>query len=109
MRTQLSVGLQAVISQILLPKLNANGEVHGRIAAFEIMLATPSIRSRIRDNKTFQIRSDIQTGAKFGMVTLDACLMDHYRKGLISYDELITKSQDPDSVVSKLKEEMGRR
>ena len=43
------------------------------------------------------------------MVTLDACLMDHYRKGLISYDELITKSQDPDSVVSKLKEEMGRR
>ena len=73
-RTQLSVGLQAVISQILLPKLDANGEVHGRIAAFEIMLATPSIRSRIRDNKTFQIRSDIQTGAKFGMVTLDACL-----------------------------------
>ena len=108
-RTQLSVGLQAVISQILLPKLDANGEVHGRIAAFEIMLATPSIRSRIRDNKTFQIRSDIQTGAKFGMVTLDACLMGHYKQGLISYDELITKSQDPDTVVAKLKEEMGRR
>ena len=108
-RTQLSVGLQAVISQILLPKLDANGEVHGRIAAFEIMLATPSIRSRIRDNKTFQIRSDIQTGAKFGMVTLDACLLEHYKKGLISYDELITKSQDPDTIVSKLKEEMGRR
>ena len=104
-RTQLSVGLQAVISQILLPRADRPG----RVAAFEIMLATPSIRSRIRDNKTFQIRSDIQTGAKFGMVTLDACLMDHYRKGLISYDELITKSQDPDSVVSKLKEEMGRR
>ena len=108
-RTQLSVGLQAVISQILLPKLDVNGEVHGRIAAFEIMLATPSIRSRIRDNKTFQIRSDIQTGAKFGMVTLDACLMQHYKNGLISYDELITKSQDPDTVVAKLKEEMGRR
>ena len=108
-RTQLSVGLQAVISQILLPKLDANGEVHGRIAAFEIMLATPSIRSRIRDNKTFQIRSDIQTGAKFGMVTLDACLLDHYKNGLISYDELITKSQDPDTIVAKLKEEMGRR
>ena len=107
-RTQLAAGLQAVISQILLPKLDANGEVHGRIAAFEIMLATPSIRSRIRDNKTFQIRSDIQTGAKFGMVTLDACLMQHYKKGLISYDELITKSQDPDTVVAKLKEEMGR-
>ena len=108
-RTQLSVSMQAVISQILLPRLGPDGRVHGRIAAFEIMLATPSIRSRIRDNKTFQIRSDIQTGAKFGMVTLDACLMDHYRKGLISYDELITKSQDPETVVAKLKEEMGRR
>ena len=108
-RTQLSVSLQAVISQILLPRLGPDGQVHGRIAAFEVMLATSSIRSRIRDNKTFQIRSDIQTGAKFGMVTLDACLMDHYRKGFISYDELITKSQDPDTVVAKLKEEMGRR
>ena len=108
-RTQLSVSMQAVISQILLPRLGPDGQVHGRIAAFEIMLATSSIRSRIRDNKTFQIRSDIQTGAKYGMVTLDACLMDHYRNGRISYDELITKSQDPDTVVAKLKEEMGRR
>ena len=108
-RTQLAVGLQAVISQILLPKLGPDGKVHGRIAAFEIMLATPSVRSRIRDNKTFQIRSDIQTGAKFGMVTLDACLLEHYRNGLIRYDELVTKAQDPDSVVAKLNEEMGRR
>lgn len=108
-RTQLSVGLQAVISQILLPKLGPDGQVHGRIAAFEIMLATPSVRSRIRDNKTFQIRSDIQTGATFGMVTLDACLLEHYRNGLIRYDELVTKAQDPDSVVAKLNEEMGRR
>ena len=104
-RTQLSVGLQAVISQILLPRIDKPG----RVAAFEIMLATPSIRSRIRDNKTFQIRSDIQTGVKFGMVTLDACLLEHYRNGRISYDELITKSQDPDAIVTKLKEEMGRR
>lgn len=108
-RTQLSVGLQAVISQILLPRLGPDGQVHGRIAAFEIMLATPSVRSRIRDNKTFQIRSDIQTGAKFGMVTLDACLLEHYRNGLIRYDDLVTKAQDPDSVVAKLNEEMGRR
>ena len=108
-RTQLSVGLQAVISQILLPKLGPDGQVHGRIAAFEIMLATPSVRSRIRDNKTFQIRSDIQTGAKFGMVTLDACLLEHYRNGFIRYDELVTKAQDPDSVVAKLNEKMGRR
>ena len=107
-RTQLAAGLQAVISQILLPKLDANGEVHGRIAAFEIMISTDAVRSRIRDNKTNMIKSDIQTGAKFGMVTLDSCLTQHFKNGLISYDELITKSQDPETVVAKLKEEMGR-
>ena len=108
-RTQLAAGLQAVISQILLPKLGPDGEVHGRIAAFEIMISTDAIRSRIRDNKTNMIKSDLQTGAKYGMVTLDACLTEHYKNGFISYVELITKSQDPDTVVSKLKEEMGRR
>ena len=107
-RTQLASGLQAVISQILLPKLEPNGEVHGRIAAFEIMISTPAIQSRIRDNKTNMIKSDMQTGAKFGMVTLDSRLLEHYKAGLISYEELITKSQDPDTVVAKLKEEMGR-
>ncbi|MCR5413751.1 MAG: PilT/PilU family type 4a pilus ATPase [Kiritimatiellae bacterium] len=106
-RTQLAAGLQAVISQILLPKLDENGEVHGRIAAFEIMTSTDAIRSRIRDNKTNMIKSDLQTGAKFGMMTLDACLLKHYKDGYISYEELITKSQDPDSVVQKLKEDMG--
>jgi twitching motility protein PilT len=54
------------------------------------------------------IKSDLQTGAKFGMMTLDSSLMNLYRQGLISYEELITKSQDPDSVVQKLKEEMGQ-
>ena len=65
-RTQLAAGLQAVISQILLPKLGPDGEVHGRIAAFEIMISTDAIRSRIRDNKTNMIKSDLQTGAKYG-------------------------------------------
>ena len=106
-RTQLAAGLQAVISQILLPKLDENGEVHGRVAAFEIMTSTDAIRSRIRDNKTNMIKSDLQTGAKFGMMTLDASLTNLYKEGLISYEELITKSQDPDSVVAKLKEEMA--
>ena len=104
-RTQLAAGLQAVISQILLPKLDANGEVHGRIAAFEIMTRTDAICSRIRDNKTNMIKSDLQTGAKYGMFTLDTSLTNLYKQGLISYEELITKSQDPESVVNKLKEE----
>ena len=105
-RTQLAAGLQAVISQILLPKLDRRGEVHGRVAAFEIMTSTDAIRSRIRDNKTNMIKSDLQTGAKFGMMTLDTSLTNLYKEGLISYEDLITKSQDPDSVVQKLKEEM---
>ncbi|MCQ2368400.1 MAG: type IV pilus twitching motility protein PilT [Kiritimatiellae bacterium] len=107
-RTQLAAGLQAVISQILLPKLDENGEVHGRVAAFEIMTSTDAIKSRIRDNKTNMIKSDLQTGAKFGMQTLDAHLTSLYKEGLISYEDLITKSQDPDSIVQKLKEEMGQ-
>ena len=104
-RTQLAAGLQAVISQILLPKLDANGEVHGRVAAFEIMTRTDAICSRSRDNKTNMIKSDLQTGAKYGMFTLDTSLTNLYKQGLISYEELITKSQDPESVVNKLKEE----
>ena len=104
-RTQLAAGLQAVISQILLPKLDANGEVHGRVASFEIMTRTDAICSRIRDNKTNMIKSDLQTGAKYGMITLDAHLSGLYKQGLISYEDLITKSQDPESVVQKLKEE----
>jgi twitching motility protein PilT len=104
-RTQLAAGMQAVISQILLPKLDENGEVHGRVAAFEIMTRTDAVCSRIRDNKTNMIKSDLQTGAKYGMQTLDSHLSSLYKQGLISYEELITKSQDPDSVVQKLREE----
>ncbi len=99
-RTQLSVGLVAVISQLLLKRVDKPG----RVAAFEIMFSTPSIRSRIRDNKTFMIDSDIQTGAKFGMISLDTHLLNLYQAGIIGYDDLITKSKDPDTIVEKLKE-----
>jgi twitching motility protein PilT len=99
-RIQLSTVLQAVISQILIPRVDKPG----RVAAFEIMVNTPSIGALIRDNKTFRIQSDIQTGAKFGMVTLDSCLMAHYEAGKIAKEEVITKSQDPITIVQKLKE-----
>ncbi len=99
-RIQLSTVLQAVISQILIPRIDKAG----RVAAFEIMINTPSIGALIRDNKTFRIQSDIQTGAKFGMVTLDSCLMSHYEAGKIAKEEVITKSQDPITIVQKLKE-----
>ena len=98
-RTQLASSIVAVISQILL--VRASGK--GRIAAFEVMVATPSIQNLIRENKTFRITSDIQTGAKFGMKTLDSHLLELYRHGHISYGDLLTKSQDPESVITKLK------
>ena len=104
-RTQLSVGLVAVISQLLLVRADRPG----RIAAFEVMISTPSIRARIRDNKTFQITSDIQTGAKNGMVTLDSHLLELYLKGLIHYEDLITKAQDPDTIVQQLQEALRTR
>ena len=104
-RTQLSVGLVAVISQLLLVRADRPG----RIAAFEVMISTPSIRARIRDNKTFQITSDIQTGAKNGMVTLDAHLLELYLKGLIHYEDLITKAQDADTLVQQLQETLRAR
>jgi twitching motility protein PilT len=104
-RTQLASSILAVISQVLLIRADAKG----RVACFEIMITTPSIQALIRDNKTFRITSDIQTGAKYGMVTLDANLMILYEKGLISYENLITIAQDPQSIVAKLQGEGGRR
>lgn len=102
-RTQLSSSLVAVISQLLLKRQDKPG----RIAAFEIMLATPSIRALIRDNKTFRITSDIQTGSRWGMMTMDAHLVALYEKRVISYEDVITKAQDPDAVLQKLQGASG--
>jgi len=99
-RIQLSTVLQAVISQLLLPR----HDKPGRVAIFEIMINTPSIGALIRDNKTFRINSDIQTGAKYGMVTLDGFLMEKYSQGMISREEVVTKSQDPITIQAKLQE-----
>jgi twitching motility protein PilT len=99
-RIQLSTVMQAVISQILIPRIDKPG----RVAAFEIMINTPSIGALIRDNKTFRIQSDIQTGSKYGMVTMDSFLMDLYQKGMIAREEVINKSQDPTTVMAKLQE-----
>ena len=98
-RTQLSTSIVAVISQILLPRKDAPG----RVAAFEIMIATPSIRSLIRDNKTFRITSDLQTGGKWGMQTLDSHLIELWRSGKISYEDLVTKAQDTEEVMQTIR------
>jgi twitching motility protein PilT len=96
-RTQLSTSIIGVISQSLCKK---NGG--GRIAAYEIMVNTSSIASLIRDNKTFRITSDIQTGAALGMITLDTHLMSLVNRKLIEPDEAVEKSQDPEAMRAKL-------
>src|SRR6185503_10769872 len=99
-RIQLSTVLQAVISQLLIPRVDKPG----RVAIFEIMVNTPSVAALIRDNKTFRIQSDIQTGAKYGMVTLDSFLIEKYLAGMIAREEVITKAQDAVTIQAKLQE-----
>ena len=99
-RIQLSTVTTAIISQLLLKR----ADKPGRCAVFEIMVNTPSIAALIRDNKTFRINSDIQTGAKYGMVTLDGFLLEKYKEGIISQNDCITKSQDPQTMMQKLQE-----
>jgi twitching motility protein PilT len=90
-RTQIAVTLQAVISQTLLPRLDNVG----RIAAFEVMVATSAVRTLIREGKTFQLYHDIQTGADLGMQTLDSCLLNFIRDKKVSFEDAIAKSSNP--------------
>jgi twitching motility protein PilT len=96
-RTQLASSIQAVISQVLCKKIGG-----GRIAGYEIMINTSSIASLIRENKTFRINSDIQTGANLGMITMDTHLMSLFNRELISADECVEKAQDPVLMRDKL-------
>jgi twitching motility protein PilT len=104
-RTQLAMSLICVISQVLLPRIDKKG----RVAAFEIMITTPSIAALIRDGKTYRITSDIQTGAKYGMNTLDSHLTRLYSEGKISYGELITKAKDPEAVIQKMQQDRAKK
>ncbi len=98
-RSQLSLCIEMIISQQLLPI--ASGK--GRIAAFEILVSTPSIQNLIRENKTYRITSDLQTGGKYGMQTLDACLLKLYSEQLITYESMITKCNDQEWIYTKLR------
>ena len=90
-RMQLSVTLQAVVSQTLLKRI----DVEGRVAAFEVMVATPAIRTLVREGKTHQIYSDIQSGREHGMISLDQYLIGLLKKRWISYDDALVKASNP--------------
>lgn len=102
-RTQLASSIVLVISQVLLKRQDKKG----RIAAYEIMVATPSIRALIRDHKTYRVTSDIQTGAKYGMTTLDNSLIQHYLAGKVAYGDMLSKCKDPEAVANDIMKLQG--
>ena len=92
-RIQLADVLEAVIGKSLLPKVGG-----GRIAAYEILLATPAVRSLIRQNKSFQIPSTMQTGKRQGMQLLDDALGDLVRRGVVTLDDALAVANDPNNM-----------
>ncbi|MFH1800642.1 MAG: type IV pilus twitching motility protein PilT [Candidatus Omnitrophota bacterium] len=89
-RVQLASTIVAVISQVLVPRLDGKG----RVAAFEVMFATPAIRNLIREGKTYQIISELQTGSRHGMVMMDDYLKQLYTQGIISYEAALDVAVD---------------
>jgi twitching motility protein PilT len=89
-RSTLADGLRAVVAQTLFKRIDRKG----RVAALEILIANPAVRNLIREGKTHQIPSMIQTGKKYGMVLLDDSIMDLFKKGIISADEAYAKSNE---------------
>ena len=89
-RSTLSDGLRAIIAQVLFKRVDKKG----RSPALEILIATPAVRNLVREGKTHQIASMIQTGKKYGMRLLDDSIMDMLNNGWISADDAYAKSND---------------
>ena len=89
-RSTLADGLRAVISQVLFKRI----DVKSRCVALEICIATPAVRNLIRESKTYQIPSMMQTGKKYGMQLLDDAIMDLYNRGWISGDDAYIKANE---------------
>ncbi|MBW1707999.1 MAG: Flp pilus assembly complex ATPase component TadA, partial [Deltaproteobacteria bacterium] len=89
-RNTLSDGLRAVVAQTLFRRRDKTG----RVAALEIMIANPAVRNLIREGKTFQIPSMLQTGKKYGMQTLDDSIMELLKRKIISADDAYTKANE---------------
>jgi twitching motility protein PilT len=91
-RSMVSESMRGVICQQLIPRADGTG----REPAVEIMFATPAVANIIREKKTFQLASVLQTGAKMGMVTMDDSIADLLRRGLITREEAAYRSESPD-------------
>src|SRR5437868_12138352 len=97
-RVQLANNMIAVLSQCLCPRVDTDGMVAG----YEFMYVTPSIQNLIRENKSFRIDSEIQTGKRYGMQLLDDNLWGLFAAGKISAEEAIDKSKHPGGMVDKM-------
>ena len=97
-RVQLAGNLLAVLSQCLCPRIDTDGMVAG----YEFMYVTPGIQNLIRENKSFRIDSEIQTGKRYGMQLLDDNLYSLFEQGKISAEEAIDKSRNPGQMVDKM-------
>ncbi len=89
-RSTLADGLRAIVAQVLFKRVDKKG----RCAALEILIANPAVRNLIRESKTFQLPSMMQTGKKYGMQLLDDAIMELFNKGWISADEAYMKCND---------------
>ncbi len=98
-RVQLAGNLLAVLSQCLCPRIDVDG---GMVAAYEFMYVTPGIQNLIRENKSFRIDSEIQTGKRFGMQLLDDNLYSLFEAKKISAEEAIDKCRNPGQMVDKM-------
>ncbi len=94
-RVQLANTLEGIVSQQLIPRIDRPG----RVVAVEILIATPAIRNLIREGKTHQIPSLLQTGARYGMQTRDMALRSLYQRGIISREEVLNRAVDPESIL----------
>jgi twitching motility protein PilT len=97
-RVQLANNLIAVLSQTLCPRIDTDG----MLAAYEFMYVTPGVQNLIRENKSFRIDSEIQTGKRYGMQLLDDNLWMHFTAGRISAEEAIDKSKNPGMMVDRM-------
>ena len=93
-RVQLAGSLQAVVSQQLLPTKDGKG----RIAAVEVMVATPAIRNLVREGKVHQINSAIQSGGKYGMQSMDQALASLVKSGQVAYRVAYERAQNPEEL-----------
>jgi twitching motility protein PilT len=98
-RVQLANVLEAVISQQLIPTADGNG----RAAAFEVMIANSAVRALIREGKSHQLLSVMQTNRKLGMIAMDEALTALFQEGKITRDMAIQYAVDPDGMQQKLR------